>query len=234
MSSVLPWASGRHTTSGSNPQLATWTERFLAQSALLASEAALSQNPPSLRTFDFALTCYRAWAAHTEATRLAIPLSIESDPGSGPESRPSMWKSYYEFLSTILQHGFPYSAPGEGPRRVQLSTEFRRVESVCENILLRNVKFPKAHTKNQQVEEWVEKVIRNWEVLCGSGWSDDDFGEGGQDAMSRNVLDVSCLRNLPLPPLANGDRLDSVPGCYKDVPFYVDTTTAIPCPRSSC
>lgn len=99
--------------------------------------------------------------------------------------------SYYEFLSTILQHGFPYSAHGEGPRRVQLSTEFRRVESVCENILLRTVKFPKAHSRNRQVEDWVEKVIRNWEVLCGPGWSDEDFGEGGQDAVSRNVLDVS-------------------------------------------
>jgi hypothetical protein len=62
---------------------------------------------------------------------------------------------------------------------------------VCENILLRTVKFPRAHVQNHLVEEWVEQVIRNWEVLCGPEWCDDDLGEGGQDGVSRNVLDVS-------------------------------------------
>lgn len=192
MSSVLPWASGRQTTSGQNPQLESWTERFIAKSALLASAAALSPGVPSVRTFDFAFASFRAWASYTEVKRVPTPTSTSgAGVEDGFESRSSMWKAYLEFLSTILQQGLPYSAPGEGSRRVQLSAEYRRVEVVCENILLRNVKFPKAHTKNQQVEEWVEQVIRNWEILCGTGWSDDDLGEGGQDAVSRNVLDVS-------------------------------------------
>jgi hypothetical protein len=39
-------------------------------------------------------------------------------------------------------------------------------------------------------------VISNWEVLCGPEWQDSDLGEGGQNAVSRNVLDVSSTTTM--------------------------------------
>lgn len=78
------------------------------------------------------------------------------------------------------------------PERPQLVSEMRRVEAICENNILRDVKFPTANSGSEEVEEWVEQVIMNWEVLCGPHWRDDDLGEGGQSSYGRNVLDVSA------------------------------------------
>jgi hypothetical protein len=85
-----------------------------------------------------------------------------------------------------------YTPPVDGiAERPQFASELRRIESICENNLLREAKFPTAQANNSQVEEWVEQVISNWEVLCGPHWQDQDLGEGGQNAVGRNVLDVS-------------------------------------------
>jgi hypothetical protein len=89
-------------------------------------------------------------------------------------------------------------APNDGPERPQLAGELRRIEAICENNLLREVKFPTASSNNSEVEEWVEQVIRNWEVLCGPHWQDQDLGEGGQNTVGRNVLDVSANQVIHL------------------------------------
>jgi hypothetical protein len=86
-----------------------------------------------------------------------------------------------------------YFPPSNGASRNQLAEELRRVETVCESALLREIRFPTANASNPQVEVWVEEVIHNWEVLCGPSWQDNDFGEGGQSAIGHNVLDVSII-----------------------------------------
>jgi hypothetical protein len=138
------------------------------------------------------LRSFRLWAAHTEVKRGDPASNSQSDAPASPGSRASVWKACYDFLSAILQREIAYVTPSNGPRRVQFTTEFRRVEAICETIVLRNTTFPKANESNKQVEAWVEQVIQNWEVLCGPEWHDEDFGEGGQDAVSRNVLEVGC------------------------------------------
>lgn len=175
------------------PQYTFWSEQFLAKCALLASELGATRETTSVATLEFALWAFRAWASQGDMKQSDPASTAGKNLADGLGSRYSMWKAYYRFLSVILQRRLPYSPPTEGPRRVQLSSEFRRVETVCENILLRNVKFPRAHAANYNVESWVEQVIQNWEVLCSNEWSDSDFGEGGQDAVSRNVLDVSIV-----------------------------------------
>lgn len=183
----------------SSPQYSFWSEQFLAKCALLASEAAATQDTHGVATVEFALWAFRAWASLGDIKQTDPASTAGKNLADGLGSRHSMWKAYYQFLSVILQRRLPYSPPAEGSHRVQLSSEFRRVQTVCENILLRNVRFPRAHAANRQVEGWVEQVIQNWEVLCSHEWSDSDFGEGGQDAVSRNVLDVSLPFSVYFP-----------------------------------
>lgn len=190
--SIFARASSPATNQLPNPQFFFWSEQTLAKGASLASDVVVNLGPGADEsTIEFALTSFRAWASHSEVKRGDTAPVIASAPAS-PGPRASLWKAYYILLSTILQQGVAYIPPVEGSKRVHLSTEFRRVESVCESTLLKNTKFPKANSSGKVVEEWVEEVIRNWEVLCGPKWCDDDLGEGGQDAVSRNVLDVSA------------------------------------------
>jgi hypothetical protein len=142
------------------------------------------------RVVEFALKSFRLWAAHTEVKRGHSTTVSHSTPPADHSVRTSIWMTYYHLLSEILQNGIPYIPPSEGPKLIQLSTEFRRVQSICENVLLKDVKFPKANSSNKLVEDWVEQVIHNWEILHGPEWNDEDFGEGGQDAVARIVLDV--------------------------------------------
>lgn len=190
--SIFPWVSSPPSSASSNPQFLHWAEHLLGRGALLASETTKSQlSNIDERTLEFGLNCFRLWASQPEVKRSEV--SSVADPATTPglSSRTSLWKSYYDFLSMILQEDLEYFPSSNGPKRAQIATEFRRVEATCENVLLRNTKFPKASSSNAKIEGWVEQVIRNWEIFCGVEWCDDDFGEGGQDAVSRNVLDVS-------------------------------------------
>lgn len=188
--SVLPWVSAPVSSSPSSPQYLFWSEQLLAKAALLASEAASEGPLANEQTAEFALKAFRLWSSH-RSVKQGDPIStaLSSAPAS-PGSRASIWQAYYAFLSSTLRR-VVYVSPSESPKRVQLTTEFRRVETICENIVIKNTTFPKAEIKNREVEAWVEQFMQNWEVLCGPEWRDDDFGEGGQDAFSRNILDVS-------------------------------------------
>lgn len=141
-----------------------------------------------------ALKAFRLWSGHPHIKRRDITAgqtAIRSAGSQQSESQSTVWMSYYRLLSRILQNGLPYHPLSQGTPRRQLATEIRRVEAVCESVLLRETSFPVASDSNPQVEAWAEEVISNWEVLCGPSWRDADLGEGGQDAVSRNVLDVS-------------------------------------------
>lgn len=174
---------------------------MLGKGALMASETATKSSPqPNMRHVEIALRLFRLWAALPAVKQgLASPQILCTD-ASGSLSRTTIWKSYYGFLTTVLQDDLYYAPIHDGPARPQLASELRRIETICENNLLREVMFPIASSNNYQIEEWVEQVIKNWEVLCGPHWQDQDLGEGGQNAVGRNVLDVStypCLAPLP-------------------------------------
>lgn len=138
---------------------------------------------------DIALQLLRSWAAHP-SVKQGTPAPSNVDD-STPASRTSIWTAYYAFLTTVLQTGLPYTGPNDGPQRPQQANELRRVETICEGSFLRETKFPTADSHNLQVEEWIEQVISNWEIMCGPEWQDSDLGEGGQNAIGRNVLEVS-------------------------------------------
>lgn len=162
---------------------------------MLASEEVFSNDAGDNDfAIETALKAFRLWSGHPHIKGRDIAADqrgIQSGSSQHSDSQLSIWMAYYRLLSLILQYGLSYFPLSSGPPRRLLATEIRRVEAVCETVLLRETKFPLASDSNPQVEAWTEDVISNWEVLCGPSWRNDDLGEGGQDAISRNVLDVS-------------------------------------------
>ena len=174
------------------PQALYWSEKLLSKTALMAGEKACSDGDESMT--EIALRAFRLWSNHPQVKRCDLTSHAQAGSSLDAASQASTWMSYYQLLSIIVQEDMVYTPPGPGSPRNHLANELRKIESICENVLLRDVKFPRANASNPHVEEWVEQVIRNWEVLCGPRWRDEDLGEGGQDAVGRNVLDV-CSRH---------------------------------------
>ncbi|PYI09989.1 putative filamentation protein [Aspergillus sclerotiicarbonarius CBS 121057] len=189
--SLAPWLTSQLQSSINTPQFIYWSEKLLAEAASLAGEEACKDIAVAgAQTIATALGFFRLWASHPQVKLVALPQGMLIDGSAEPVSRSPIWKSYYSLLSSILQQGLPYSPPVSGPEHPQLASEIRRVESLCEASVLRETEFPAADSTSPEIEAWVEQVIQNWEVLCGSNWTDEELGEGGQNSIGRNVLDV--------------------------------------------
>ncbi|KAJ5702396.1 Tetratricopeptide-like helical [Penicillium malachiteum] len=188
---LIPWLGNGKLINNANSQFLSWSEALLGKGAVMASEEAGTATPYSdARHVEIALRLFRLWSVHP-AVKGGMSAPQAAYAGApGQPSRTSIWKSYYLFLTIVLQDGLEYPPAQDGASRPQLASELRRIEGICESNILREVKFPTASSDNSQVEEWVEQVIGNWEVLCGPTWHDQDLGEGGQNAVGRNVLDI--------------------------------------------
>lgn len=186
--SVVSWMRERESKLLSQSQLVLWSEQVLAQMAITASEGLDMKSLGVERRIETALQGFRHWAI----------FSARSNETAGDEYgrvRPAkqkvdMWRAYYLFLSKLLQHDIDHPAPRENHTRLPQSAELRRVESIYESELLRVTRFPKAQESNRIIENWVEQVIQNWKFLCGRFWPETELGEGGRNAVGRNVLDV--------------------------------------------
>jgi cargo-transport protein YPP1 len=205
MTSLLPRLVAPRQQSLSCSIWLQWTEILLAQIASISSKKACStQYPNNSQYIETSLKAFRLWAGHPHVRRKENLSQSATQPAGlvEPVSQASIWMMYYGFLSTILQRTMAYYPPAEGQPRPQLANEVMRVEARCENVLLGEVKFPAANGSNLQINSFIEQVIYNWEVLCGSDWKDEELGDGGQEAVGRNVLDVSayifCIRGCIL------------------------------------
>ena len=148
---------------------------------------------------------FRAWANFWEGRPSQGITEIDGPKVGSGLLRRHIWKAYYDILSTILQRGLPYepatTTMTEKPAqtattRMLQRAELKRVEATYEGLMLQEIRFPKADELNEEVEDWVDQVMRNWRVLCGPTWHDEELGEGGQEAAGRNVLDVSPRQSL--------------------------------------
>lgn len=159
------------------PQLAYWAEQILAEYTTAQSSAM----PTNDR-----LKALQIWSTLTSKSQ---EVSSSTFGNTLPtKSRGTVWRTYYNTLSQSLAE--PQHQSSAAISRSEQASQLRAVESAYETVLLRQRKFPKATESNAPVEDWVEQVIRNWHILCGPGWSDSDLGEGGRNAVTRNVLDV--------------------------------------------
>ncbi|GAB7362401.1 hypothetical protein MBLNU230_g2725t1 [Neophaeotheca triangularis] len=192
------------TPSSRTPELRRWTERLFARSCTHHIDAGQSR---SIAAMSDALQSYRSWADFWQ--RSPPPSS-----GSGQTTsrldipRRSVWRAYYDILSTILQYGLVYNPSPSSSEDLLVQSascipenelsatksrqraELARIEKTYESLLLNETQFPKASETNREVEEWVEQVVANWHAFGGIGWTDAEIDAGGKESISRTVLDI--------------------------------------------
>ncbi|KAL8734812.1 MAG: hypothetical protein Q9166_001163 [cf. Caloplaca sp. 2 TL-2023] len=191
----------------STPEYRILTEQLLARYALLHSKIAEpSIDGSRAKAPHQSLAPFRAWAELPWATTSRIG-NIAQAGKDRPMPRRRIWQLYYNSLSVILQQGLPYPPIGHGPSsstqevstanlramenpKLQQSRELRRVQDIYEEILLKEVSFPKASEASIEVESWADQVMANWRVTSGSSWRNEDLGQGGKEVVSRNILAI--------------------------------------------
>ena len=184
----VPWIVSIQARLSSQIQLSYWSEQMLAQMAFAAStEVDLTAMQADTRV-TMALQAFRLWA--DLATRSREVSYVAFGNSQAHLSNLRVLKGYYDLVSHLLQHRFNYPSTDKVRPRLRQSAELRNVERMYENELLRNSRFPRAQESNVLIEGWVEQVIANWDILCGSKWREVDLGEGGRNAVGRDVLDI--------------------------------------------
>jgi cargo-transport protein YPP1 len=172
-------------------ELRSWTELYLTGFCLLSSLALKSKISSILETET--LSAFRAWAKFWD---VQAPAPTGGRAAQAEVPRRGVWKEYYITLSDLLQQDLPFpttsltTAYAETSTRLQQRAELKRVEAKYETLLLSEVQFPKADEASEEVEAFVDIVMQNWRILCGSSWKEHDLGEGGAEGVSRGVLDI--------------------------------------------
>ncbi|KAF5022806.1 hypothetical protein F66182_5148 [Fusarium sp. NRRL 66182] len=176
---------------GMGRQLRYWSELFLTEYCMLSAQA-FRANEISLGEGD-SLAGYRSWARFWDT--MSTPVTGgHGFKGSVP--RRTVWSEYYTALSQIVEFDLPYPAgfvsntAGDLSPRSQLRIELKHVESTYQTLLLGETSFPRADEEREEVEVFVNQVVRNWSVLCGRGWREKDLGQGGRSSLSRGILDI--------------------------------------------
>ncbi|KAM5351252.1 hypothetical protein ACJ41O_003975 [Fusarium nematophilum] len=176
---------------GMGRQLRYWSELFLTEYCMLSSQA-FQNNEASLGEPD-SLACYRSWARFWDT--MATPVTGGYGfKGSVPRRR--VWNEYYLALSQIVEFDLPFptgfvnNTAGDLSPRNQLRVELKHAETTYQVLLLGETSFPRADEEREEVEAFVGLVLRNWSIICGRGWREDDLGQGGRNSLSRGVLDT--------------------------------------------
>ncbi|TEA11216.1 putative cargo-transport protein ypp1 [Colletotrichum sidae] len=188
---TLPSVTTPSSTRGAHKQFRVWSELFLTDYCILQSEA-LRSNERSLEDSN-SLACFRSWAQYWEAMSGPVTGGY-GYRGSVP--RRQIWLEYYLALTTILELDLPYptgylgKVTNEISARHQLRIELKKAEAAYEALLISETSFPRADETREEVESFVRAVTRNWSILCGRGWNEQDLGQGGRESISRGVLDT--------------------------------------------
>ncbi|KLO89682.1 uncharacterized protein LW93_1743 [Fusarium fujikuroi] len=176
---------------GMGRQLRYWSELFLTEYCMLSGEAYRSNEITQVDADSMA--GYRAWARFWDTMSTPVTGGY-GFKGSVP--RRTVWREYYFALSSIVDTdqpfptGFVSNTAGDLSPRNQLRIELKHAEATYQTLLLGETSFPRADEEREEVEAFVNQVLRNWSILCGRGWSEKDLGQGGRSSLSRGVLDI--------------------------------------------
>lgn len=183
---ILSWLDSNRSLVVSTPQLLYWAQQLLGRVAL-GNKPSDTSNLDFDESSSFRLQAFRHWAVLAVKSKSVSPSTYGN--ARGHLSNLAMWRAYYRFLSGVL-HQRSRAVQYVAISQPDLAVELHRVEASYESELLRNAQFPKATESNKPVEDWVEEVVANWHILCGSDWTESDLGDGGRNSVGRNVLEV--------------------------------------------
>ena len=187
-----------------------WSEHVLIKHCMLSNRLTKQTNEEDRGPLpvDATLKPFRAWASFWTINQNREVRAPGKPTKLTVISPRSVWQIYYETLSALLQQGATYSAIHQGPSasgrdhpngdagstensKLQQMIELKRIENLYEDILLKEIKFPKASEANPEVERWADQVMANWRLTFGPSWRDEDLGGGGKESTTRSVLAVS-------------------------------------------
>jgi tetratricopeptide (TPR) repeat protein len=194
LESALPIISASASQLSSSVELRKSTELILTKLCVLSSHAIRNSKSSWLEAET--LAAFRAWADFWMGQSGPTNTVVAGHAPEADVSRRQVWKEYYATLSYILQADLTYpttalaTAYNDHALRLVQREELMRVETTYEALLLEEVQFPKAEDHSEEVEEWVDIVMKNWRVLCGTNWQEQSLGAGGRDAVSRGVLEI--------------------------------------------
>lgn len=185
--STLPYISNLTSTFANTTQHQYWREMVFARYCLLASRHFVAHaddpndllSPTATIPPSTLLTPFRAFA-HNWNPELSARAGRSS-------ANVHIWQVYYDTVSILIQQG---SLQLMFNSKLQQSTELKTIETVYEDGLLKEVDFPKADQTSSQIEGWVDQVVANWRIMCGSTWKEEELPEGGRAALGHGVLDV--------------------------------------------
>ncbi|KAI1414677.1 TPR-like protein [Hypoxylon sp. FL1857] len=174
-------------------QLRFWAELFLTEFCMLQAQA-LERGEKSLEDPN-SLAPFRSWAKYWEVSKAQGSPLTGGYGFRGAVPRRRVWNEYYAAISGILQQDLPFptgfvDVTNEASARNQLRAELKKVEIAYEGLLLSETSFPRADEQRQEIEDFVAAVMRNWSVLNGRDWHEQDLGPGGKEGLSRGILDI--------------------------------------------
>ena len=192
--SALPILSGVWESQTVRTQLQFWAELFLTEYCMLQAKAL--ERKEKLLEEENSLAPFRTWARYFENSKTPGAPLVGGYGFRGAVPRRRVWDEYYAALSGILQQdlSFPTGQVGtltnKASARNELRIELKKVEAAYEGLLLTETTFPRADEERTEVENFVAIVIKNWNVLIGRHWHEQDLGTGGKEGLSRGVLDI--------------------------------------------
>lgn len=174
-------------------QLRFWAELFLTEYCMLQAQA-LERGDKTLDDAN-SLAPFRSWARYWEVSKDQGTPLVGGYGFQGAVRRRTVWNEYYAAISGVLQQDLPFptgfvNATSGGSARNQLRVELKKVETAYEVLLLNETSFPRADEQRQEVEDFAAAVMKNWSVLSGRDWHEQDLGPGGKEGLSRGVLEI--------------------------------------------
>ena len=162
----------------------------------MLSSSHIAENQGLLSTLEVhpatMLAPFRAYAHYWDSKNTSST-GTSGQGGGELTSYMHVWQAYYNTLSILAQRGTVQPA---FESKLEQGFELKRVEAVLEDILQKEFSFPKADQANTQVDSWVDQVMANWRVMCGSTWQDVDLVNNDKAAVGQGVLDVGLRKQV--------------------------------------
>ncbi|KAF2092567.1 hypothetical protein NA57DRAFT_69659 [Rhizodiscina lignyota] len=187
--SMLPYLSSFQSFKTTNSQFCLWTQCLLTRLCVISASPTVPVTGIDINTTLWLFSIWQTFWTTSTALRSISGYDPRKDLGYLWRD---VWFAYYRTLSDILQRESPEILSEDEflASRLRQRADLKNIEAINESFLLKETTFPKATERNEDVEAWADAVMRNWRVMCGPTWTDEELGAGGKGAVGRGVLDI--------------------------------------------